>query len=394
MSVKQSLQLLGSIFLFFALVSGRVFLWLFGGFFFFLAGLHRWWIQNASRLAEISLLADASRVMPGTPVHVQVVFRNKSWFPLPRTCIQFTLPEHVKVQDADEVIQANKRNAVKIWLSIPRRAQVERSMTIIPSRRGMVWLTEVKAELISPFAIDVSSIDIPSSFTLLVYPEVIPISPLTLGTTQPIGDRLSQQRLLTDPAFMRGVRPYAAGDRLKHIDWKTSAKTLSLHTRQFEFTSHAEWRIIGHILPSYEARSQSYNDEINERTISLLASLATECRRSHIAYELFLSVKLRGQEFYRFPKGSGKEHHVQVMSHLARLHHYIPTSPLAALHRLEQGTSKETILFVTPRPDNTILAALHRLARRGHEMIILDSSQETIHYQEIHAFARKGAVSS
>lgn len=394
MSTRQSLQLLGSIFLLFGFVSGSIFLWLFGGFFLFLVGLQRWWIANIRKLVEINLHTDSTRVMPGTPVEVLILFRNKSWLPLPRTCIQIVLPEHVEIEDADEVILTNKRRTVKLWLSIPRRSQVFRAITLTPNKRGVLWLTEVQAQITSPFAIDVSQLDIPSAFTLLIYPEVIPVPALAMGTTQPLGNRLGKQRLHTDPTFMRGVRPYSAGDRLKHIDWKTSSKTLSLHTKQFEYTAHAEWRIVGYILPSYESRLQQYKDELNERTISVIASLATACRRSQTAYELLLSVKLRGQEFYRFPKGSGKAHHVQVMSQLARLHHFVPTHPLAIFHRLEQRTSKETILFVTPRLDDQLQLALQRLVRLGHEVVVLDSSQETLQYQEVAPFSRKGVVSS
>ncbi|MGD8192681.1 DUF58 domain-containing protein [Brevibacillus ginsengisoli] len=394
MNTRQSLQLLGSTFLLFGFVSGSPFLWLFGGFFLFLVVLERLWLANIRKLVEISLQTDSTRVMPGTSVELLIRFTNKSWLPLPRTCIHFALPEHVEVTDADELTLANKRWTVKLWLSIPRRSQVTRTITIIPNKRGVLWMTEVQAEIVSPFAINVSPIDIPSTFTLLIYPEVVSVPPLTMGTTQPLGNRLAKQRLHTDPTFMRGVRPYSAGDRLKHIDWKTSAKTLSLHTKQFEYTAHAEWRIVGYILPSYEARIQQYNDEINERTISIIASLATSCRRSQTAYELLLSVKLRGQEFYRFPKGSGKSHHVQVMSHLARLHHFVPTHPLAIFHRLEQSTSKETILFVTPRLDDQLQAAMQRLVRLGHEVVVLDSSQETISYQDVAPFARKGVVGS
>lgn len=394
MNTHQSLQLIGTLFLFFALLSGSWFLWLFGGFFFFLIGLNHWWNRNIHRLVEVSLLSDSTRVMPHTPVNLHIVIRNRSWLPLPRTSIQLVLPEHVAVEDADELSVVNKRNMVKLWMSIPRKSQVERTITISPSKRGMVWMTEVQTELAGPFAMFVSQIDMPVTFSLLVYPEVVPVPAIAMGTTLPIGSKLSKQRLQTDPTFMRGIRPYAAGDRIKHIDWKTSAKTTTLQTRQFEFTAQADWRIIGHILPSYEARLQGYNDELNERTISLIASLATQCRRNNISYELLLSVKVRGHEFYRYPKGSGKQHHVQVMSHLARLHHYVPTTPLTILRRLESSTSREAILLITPRFDESLQRAVERVVRLGHEVVILDSSQETASYQPARSFSYVGGISS
>ncbi|MGC5325265.1 DUF58 domain-containing protein [Brevibacillus sp. SYSU BS000544] len=394
MNTHQSLQLIGTLFLFFALLSGSWFLWFFGGFFFFLMGLNRWWNRNIHRLVKVSLHTDSTRVMPHTALPLQITVRNHSWLPLPLSSLQLVLPEHVLVVDADELTVVNKRHMVKLWMNIPRKSQVERTITITPTKRGMVWMTEVQTECSGPFAMFVSQFEMPVTFSLLVYPEVVPVPLLTMGTTQPIGSKLSKQRLQTDPTFMRGIRPYAAGDRIKHIDWKTSAKTLSLQTRQFEYTAHAEWKVVGHILPSFEARLQNYNDELNERTISLIASVATQCRRNNISYELLLSVRVRGHEFYRYPKGSGKQHHVQIMSHLSRLHHFVPTTPLSILRRLESSTSRETILLITPRLDEKLQQAVGRLVRIGHEVIILDSSQETVSYQMARAVSVIGGISS
>ncbi|NGQ95984.1 DUF58 domain-containing protein [Brevibacillus sp. SYP-B805] len=377
LSTRQTYTLLGSLVLFFGLISGSWFLWLFGGIFFLLDGLHRWWVRRLPAYLSLSWEADQTRVMPGTPVHIRLTLTNRSWMPLPLTRLQFSLPEHVRVEGADDVQVRQKQTVVQLWLSIPRRSQAVRLLTLIPEQRGVVWLSEVTGDMIDLFGDEACKVDLPLPFSLLVYPMPLPLPDFSLGDVEPVGSRLSLQRLQDDPTFLRGLRPYASGDRLKAIDWKASAKTGSLQTRQFEFTARSSWRVVGHILPSYEPLLQRYNDEVNERTISCLAAVGTRCRRSGLAYELLLNVRFRGKDCFQLPKGSGKTHHVQAMTQLVRLNQHIPTSLPALLRRLEHSREKEAILVVSPRIDAGIEEALQRLVVRGHAVLVLDVSGKT-----------------
>jgi uncharacterized protein (DUF58 family) len=383
MSTRQTFHVLGSLFCLFGFVSGSWFLWLFGGFFFFMTEFHRWWLRRLPHFIHVEWEAEQSRVMPGTPVTITVRMTNRSWLPLPYSRIRFALPEHVTVEGADEAKPSNKQTVVQLWLSLPRRRQIERSFTLTPHRRGVVWLTEVHAELIDLFADEDCSVHLPIAFSLLVYPLPLPIPPLSLGETEPFGRRLSRQRRQEDPTFLRGIRPYMPGDRLKNVDWKASAKTGGLQTRQFEFTAHPRWQVVGHILPSFEPLQQRYNDETNERTISYLAAVAVHCRRQSLPYELLLNVKQRGKEFFQLTKSSGKAHHVHVMTQLARLHQYMPTQLFGVLRRLEQTQQRETVLVVSPRIDEASAEAMRRLVRRGHTVVLLDLSGDQAMYRRI-----------
>jgi len=341
MSTRQTYHGLGFILLIFALFSGNWFLWLFGGFFFFMSGLASWWARNLTRWVQVEWSADQSRVMPGTPITVRLRLHNRSWLPLPGTLVQFSLPDHVVPEQADEVVE---RNAF---------------------------------ETIPLFGEEAEALVLPFSFSVLVYPLPLPIPPLDTGTSEPEGSRVTRSHPIEDVTFLRGVRAYSPGDRLKHIHWKASAKTGLLQTRLFEPTANPKWIVIGHILPSYEPVLQKHNDAVNERTISGLAALSVLCRRQSLSYELLLTVRQRGREHYHQTAGSGKAHHIQIMTHLAKLHQYAPTSLAAVLHRLEQQSAAEArIVIVTPRLDEPALEMIERLTRRGHHITVLDVSQD------------------
>ncbi|MDF2679311.1 MAG: hypothetical protein K0R47_501 [Brevibacillus sp.] len=376
MNTKQTFHVIGFFLLLFALFSGSWFLWLFGGLFFFMPAAHSWWIANMSRWVKLEWIADQTRVMPGTPVQVTIRLHNRSWLPLPATWLRLTLPDHVSVDGADEVRVSNQRTVVRLRLDLPVRQSARRTLILTPHKRGVVWLSEVQSETLPLFADEMSAIPLRVSFSMLVYPLPLPLPSISIEDTEPDGSRLSRQRQQEDVTFQRGVRPYIPGDRFKHINWKATAKTGTLATRVFEHTARPDWRIVGHILPSYEPLQQRHNDTVNERTISCLAALSIFCRKRSLGYELYLSVKQRGRDHYHLPAGSGKSHHLHVMTQLAQMHHYVTTPLPSILRRLEESPSNETILLITPRLDEAMEQAIDRLLRRGHQVAVLDVSEE------------------
>lgn len=376
MNTKQTFHVIGFLLLLFALFSGSWFLWLFGGLFFFMPTAQSWWLANMSRWVELEWIADQTRVMPGTPVQVTVRMHNRSWLPLPATWLRLTLPDHVTVEGADEVRVSNQRTAVRLRLDLPLRQSAERILTITPLKRGVVWLTEIQSETLPLFGDEGSALPLKVSFSMLVYPLPLPLPSISLADTEPDGSKLSRQRRQEDVTFGRGVRPYVPGDRFKHVNWKATAKTGSLATRVFEHTARPDWRIVGHILPSYEPLQQRHNDAVNERTISCLAALSVLCRKQSFDYEVFMSVKQRGRAHLHLPAGSGKSHHLHVMTQLAQMHHYVTTPLAPILRRLEESPSREAILLVTPRLDEDTEQAIDRLLRHGHRVAVLDVSEE------------------
>lgn len=395
MNAKQPFQLIGFILLFGALLSGSGFLWIFGGLFLFLPAAQEWWQTRISRWLKVEWTADQSRVMPGTPVQVTVRLHNRSWLPLPATWLRITLPDHVTVTGAAESSQSNQRTYIRLRFDVPARKTAALTLVLTPHKRGVVWLTDVECETIPLFLGEPSTLTLPLSFSLLVYPTPLPLPPLAFDETEPEGSSLSRQRQQEDMTFLRGVRSYFPGDRIKNIHWKATAKTNTLQTRLFEHTARSNWRVVGHILPSYEPSLQRHNHDENERTISCMAAISVYCRRHSLSYELFLPVKQRGRELYHLPAGSGKSHHLHVMTQLAQLHHYFTTPLTSLLRRLEDSSSKDAILLITPRLDEHVHASIDRLLRRGHRVAVLDVSgeQAALRRYETTAIQRRRAVS-
>jgi uncharacterized protein (DUF58 family) len=67
-----------------------------------------------------------------------------------------------------------------------------------------------------------------------VYPHIVPLEQLGLPSRLPLGARRSRNLLLPDPSRLVGVREYQAGDRLRDIHWRASARLGVLQVKKFE----------------------------------------------------------------------------------------------------------------------------------------------------------------
>ena len=69
---------------------------------------------------------------------------------------------------------------------------------------------------------------LPEIDTLLVYPRLVPLIALGLPSDRPFGDFRAMRRLAEDPLRLNGTRDYVAGDSMRHVHWKASARRTAL----------------------------------------------------------------------------------------------------------------------------------------------------------------------
>lgn len=249
---------------------------------------------------------------------------------------------------------------------------------------------------------------------LTVYPQIVPIERLRLPSRLPFGTLASKQRLYADPARPIGVRDYQAGDSLRHINWKVSARSqaaagggLMVKTLEPAISLQA-FILLDLNEDNYERRM------IHDRTewaITAAASLAAHLSERRQAVGLVTNgFDPLGGEGVKFDEGTGRilsnsadnplqqnsiairtgrSHLMNILELLARIESS-KSQPLFqfvanATLKLGWGT---TIFVLTPNGDITTTAALHRLVRAGYNPILL-ITQPTSKLPQIRARARQ-----
>jgi uncharacterized protein (DUF58 family) len=70
-----------------------------------------------------------------------------------------------------------------------------------------------------------------------VYPKIVPLAQYAIPTSRPMGETVVKRRLVEDPTRLAGVREYRTGDPLRRIHWKATARTGTLHSRVYEYST-------------------------------------------------------------------------------------------------------------------------------------------------------------
>lgn len=118
-------------------------------------------------------------------------------------------------------------------LTLGAGATVRVEYTIRGGRRGWYTLGPLQVALGDPLGLERLRLSGPTA-TLVVYPRVVPLAELDLPAALLIGPLRGQRG--EDPARPAGVRPYAPGDDIRRLDWKSSARQRTLLVRRADAT--------------------------------------------------------------------------------------------------------------------------------------------------------------
>lgn len=98
---------------------------------------------------------------------------------------------------------------------------------------------------------------------LLVYPKTIPLASYDITSKRPIGEVVMTHRLFEDPTRIAGVRRYQAGDPMRRIHWKATARSGQLHSKVYEPSSLAGATImIDFHTNAYESSDEPVRSEL------------------------------------------------------------------------------------------------------------------------------------
>ncbi len=175
-------------------------------------------------------------------------------------------------------------------------------------------------------------------------------------------------------------RKYVPGDDLKDLDWNVFAKTDKYYLKKFQ----AETNVTGYLAMDLSASmAYTYRQELTKFDYCVCLAAALGYLMIHqqdpvglVAFDTKIQACL--------PPRSKRQHLATILSLLANLKPTGATDAAASLHQLAamiRGKSLVMIfsdLLTDPEP---VLAALHHLRHRGHEVIVFHVLDEAeVHF--------------
>jgi uncharacterized protein (DUF58 family) len=209
-------------------------------------------------------------------------------------------------------------------IGIPPRTTRPVEQTIVPKRRGVLSLGEVRISWPDPFGLFRAWTRVPSPQSVLILPRRFRVGPPGLPGTvkyQPGGVALASS--VGQSEEFVSLREYRPGDPLRHIHWRSWAKTEKPIVKEFLdefFVRHAL------VLDTF---ARAGHDDLFEDAVSVAASFACTIPDQ----ESLLDLMFVGAEAYCFTSGRGVAPPERMLEILAAVSPCFD-QPFGALQRL------------------------------------------------------------
>ncbi len=264
-------------------------------------------------------------------------------------------------------------NPTSLPVAIPGRAislgpRGERSWVAkVPlTRRGHYRIESLQVRTGDPFGFFEASATVGQPITLVVYPRIVPLPLWRLPAANLEGSHAAPERTFQTSPLATTVRPYAPGDSMNRIHWKSTARHGEIQVKEFDLEQTADVWLFLDLDRGVQAGSGE--ESTVEMTIQAAASIADRS----LAENRAVGLTAFGHRLAVLPADRGGRQHLKIMQLLAAVD-ADGSAPLVeglvtGLARLRRGM---TAVVITPSLDRAWIRPLAGLRSRGVACVVL-----------------------
>ncbi|HSY18711.1 MAG TPA: DUF58 domain-containing protein, partial [Candidatus Acidoferrales bacterium] len=234
---------------------------------------------------------------------------------------------------------------------------------ILPLRRGILRFKGVTVARPDPLGLFRSFLRVPAAQTVLILPKRYALPPIALpGSLRYQEGGVALAAHVGSSEEFVALRDYRHGDPLRHIHWRSWAKTGKPIVKEYEdefFVRHAL------VLDTFD---EEPNSEVLEEAVSVAASFACTI----LTQESLLDLLFVGNQSYCFTAGRGVGSSVQMLEVLAAVQH-CPDKKFEVLERLVMNhvSVVSGCICVLQRWDGARRKFIEKLKELGVPLLVL-----------------------
>jgi uncharacterized protein (DUF58 family) len=335
-------------------------------------GVSRLWNRFCLHRIEYRRSLSRKQVFFGEEITYEIEVTNRKPLPLPWLQIEDELPQQITLLKgkAEETIE--DRMVLTNIFPINMYHRIKRRFPMRCQHRGSFVFGPTRIHSGDLFGFFRKEKTIDQLDYLLVYPRLVPLEKLGIPSQQFFGDIRLKRHIFQDPVLTAGVRDYVAGDSLKRIHWKTTARTGKLQTKIYEPTTTVD---ISMFLDVRTLRAPMWGSSFQLQELGIITAASI----SQHALESGFRVGLYVNQITRFSKGMVRVPHSQhpdqllkILEALAQLHQ-AETMPIARFIRQEAGSLPwgSTLLVISAQPIDELVGTLLDLKRVGRSVALV-----------------------
>ncbi len=349
-----------------------------GSILLLIVGVSTLWKNVALLGVTYDRVFNRTRVFPGEPIEMTIVVENDKILPL--TWLQFR--DELPISPHDDVIsqiasEVAGRHALFNSYSMQGRERTRRQVQLIFPRRGYYKcgpVTYESGDIFTLFTIERvhNAID-----TLIIYPQIWPLTELGLPAKEPFGDLKVTRSLFTDPIKTQGIRDYRPQDRFRDVHWKATARRGQLQTKIYDPSVGMTLAVFLNVA-TYPKHWMGFDPELLERAVSVAASIANYGFQKGWGVGVFANGSVpNSDQPIRVQPGRSPEQLAHVLEALAAVTEFATSS--IEVMMLRQSPSLpwvSTIVLVTAVVTDEIMVALLRLKEAGRRVVLISLANE------------------
>ena len=251
-----------------------------------LAGLAQYTGRRILQRVEYSRSLSRRVVAWGGDVELSITVANRKWLPLMWLRVRDDWPSAVK--PIGFTLSASHRPDTETLtqaLSVRWYQRVRRHYPGLCLERGVHSFGPARLQAGDPFGLTTTVQELDTRDEIVVLPKILDLPQGSAALGRPLAAAASRWSLARDPSSLIGIRPYRAGDPLKTINWRATARTSGLQTNELEPSAEAEVLILLN-LRCFEFAWQGIAPELMELLCVVAASVASALGEEDLAVGL------------------------------------------------------------------------------------------------------------
>src|SRR5690242_13523001 len=251
-------------------------------------------------------------------------------------------------------------------LGLGGRSERSWLIRVLLTRRGHFRIEPLHIRTGDPFGFFEASATVGQGVSVVVYPrlEALPMWRLPAASLE--GSHSSPERTLQTTPLATTVRPYAPGDSMNRIHWRSTARHGEIQVKEFDLEQTADAWIILDLQRS--AQTGRGDESTVEMAVRAAASIADKALLENRA----VGMTVNGHRQAIVPADRGGRQHLKIMQLLAAVDGD-GTTPLAeslvgAAGRLRRGM---TAIIITPSLDRAWVRPIAALRTRGIASVVV-----------------------
>jgi uncharacterized protein (DUF58 family) len=234
------------------------------------------------------------------------------------------------------------------------------------TRRGHFRVEPLQIRTGDPFGFFEASASVGQGVAVVVYPRIDQLPLWRLPAASIEGSHAAPERTLQTSPLATAVRPYAPGDAMNRIHWKSTARHGDIQVKEFELEQTADaW-----IFLDLDRSVQGGRGE--ESTVEMAVRAAASIAAKALLENRAVGMTVNGHRRATVPVDRGARQHLKIMQLLAAVDGD-GTTPLAeslvtAGGRLRRGM---TAVIITPSTDTAWVRPLAAFRAKGIGSVVI-----------------------